>query len=629
MKKLSGIFVFLILAALDGAAQVHFEEVAILSGIDHYTYPFPDFLIGSMAGGAAWLDYNNDGWEDLYLTGCVGFDKLYENLGDGNFQDVTIVSGIQAITNGIATTGVSTFDYDQDGFEDILILTDSLQQNLLLKNAGNGSFTDVADQAGLTDISFAASATLGDYDQDGWVDIYVVNWRDGTVGAPWENGYPDRLYHSNGDGTFTDVTQIQQLWSDRGCGLAAAFSDFDVDGDVDLLLANDFGQFQWADENRLDRNDQGVLVEQSEEMKFNIGMNAMCMVGGDFDEDLDLDYYITNIASNVLLRNDVDSFYNVASIAGVESEHNYIDTVAAFNEGGHIEDSWSWGSAFFDYDNDTYLDLFVSNGSYIQHGVFKPDENRLFRNINASGTFQDVSELTTTADSVSNRGCAMADFDHDGDMDLIAVVTDTVGGFARTLLLKNVGGNDQNWLELSLTGTNSNIDAFGTIVYLHFNGRILMRDIDSGGSSYMSHHSKVIHFGLADNEVIDSVVINWPNGLREVIGQLAVNQRVEVVEGQGVLITRIEEDVADQESQILIYPNPSKYNIWVRTNFRTKGYKILDRTGRLVMENYFEGGFSKSNFKLNLTNFSSGVYLLQTFTANGVYTSKIVVTSAQ
>jgi hypothetical protein len=582
-------------------AQTYFEDDAINAGIDHFSSYLTIIpgTIGSqgqaMGGGVAWLDVDNDGWEDLYLPGGQEPDQLCLNNQDGTFIDISVSSGIHTATVGVETMGVSCADIDRDGDVDIIVTTTQIQPNLLFLNNGNGTFSEAGEAAGITDLAASQGVSCGDYDQDGWIDLYFTAWRVMDEFVFVNEAYYDRLYHNNGDGTFSDVTQLGPLWTNLGCGLASVFSDFDLDGDADLLVANDFGLDEWTDPNQIYSNENGVFSNVTDMMDFGLDMHAMGVSVGDFDEDNDFDYYITNIDTNALMRNDGMVFTNVVVDAGVESDSPVIG-----QPGQPGEESWSWGTVFFDYNHDTYLDLFSSNG-FITFGGF--DQCRLFENNAANGTFTDVSIVTGMSNEQINRGCAVADYDHDGDLDMFIVTMDTVDGTSRSQLMKNVGATE-NWIEFDLIGTYSNVDALGSVVQLSVDGRHLLREVDSGGSSFLSHHSPIVHFGLAQYAMVDSVTITWPNGNSQKLYDVSTNQRLQVQET--IDPTSVLGMLAGNEW--IVYPNPSNGLLFVKTAPKhDETYHVRDSSGRLMLTGMILG--RSDNHLVDIRSLEAGIYL--------------------
>lgn len=582
-------------------AQVTFTDVAQASGIDHFS-AFPSIVPGTpgvpgqaMAGGVAWLDFNNDGWEDLYITGGRNSDKLYLNNQDGTFTDHSLISGIHSETETIETYGVACADVDRNGYIDIVVSTEPDHPNLLFLNNGDGTVTESAAIAGIADIGATMGISIGDYDQDGWSDIYVCGWRKvNEFGSGLQEADADRLYHNNGDGTFTDVTVDQQMYSNVGCGLAGVFSDFDMDGDRDFLLANDFGGAPWTDENQLYANDNGTFSNVTQATGFGLGINAMGIAVGDYDEDGDFDYYITDIDTNALMRNDGAFFNNVVVQAGVESSEPVI---------GQISDPstrcWSWGTVFFDFDHDTYVDLLCANGN-ISYGGF--DQTRMYRNMDATGVFEDVSIAVGIADSEINRGCAIADYDHDGDMDIALATQDTIGG-AHRFKLMNHGGVNGNWLQVQLETTTSSPQALGALISVYVDGRTLLREVDSGGSSYLSHHSTIAHFGLGSYTQIDSVVVGWPSGNVETYTGVVVNER-------SILTESIVTAIGNMESDIRVYPNPTHGTLYVISESNMfERFRLYSMEGRLITKGNLNKNSNNEHVIVD-ADLRSGIYVL-------------------
>lgn len=516
-----------------------FTEVSQLAGINHFIYS--PSLIG---GGCAFFDYNNDGWLDIYIVGGLNQDKLYRNNGDGSFTDVAASAGLYA-AGLFYTQGVVTGDIDNDGNRDIFVTTlgdnnDWAEpvRNILYRNNGNGTFTDIAAFAGLTDSTWSVSASMGDYNLDGYLDIYVGNYVAQTafIRHPISNeiigfahtGFEDYLYLNNGNNTFTQIAPQLQT-NNAGTTLATAFSDFDNDSDMDIYVANDFGE--WVIPNVLYRNEYPLdsFTDVSAASGANAGIYGMGIAVGDYNEDGNLDYYITNIGRNVLYQNNGNgTFSDVTDSAGVINTYTPDSLFTT-----------SWGTAFFDYDNNTWLDLFVSNGQIpavdiIATGV--KDPHKLFRN-NMDGTFTDVSALEGVSDSTKGRGFATGDYDNDGDLDMLVACTHQFqnGAGTKVLLYRNDQANGNHWLKVNVQGTVNAHDAFGTRIEVYAGGRKWLREID-GGSSHASQNSSTAHFGLGSYAQIDSLVVIWLGGNRFTLYNLTADQTLTIIEnGQSIV----------------------------------------------------------------------------------------------
>ena len=444
-----------LLSLVSKSSAQTFTEVTSAIGIHHAaTSPF------EMGGGVAVFDYDGDGDEDLYFTGGDDPDQLYANDGTGNFTDVSLSAGFRTTTDATQSMSVMTADLDNDGFRDLFIGTLFRQPNYLFKNNGNGTFTDITVSSGFIDSTWSHGVAFGDYDLDGYLDMYFTSYvyqggitydSAGVVNGYDHTCYTNRLYHNNGNFTFTEVTNAYQV-QDTGCALAVVFTDFDGDRDVDLYLANDFGEFVVP--NKFWRNDYPAgppWPEISTAIGADQEMYSMGIAVGDYDHDLDLDYYVTNIGRNLLLQNDgTGNFTDQTTQAGVEN---------TFVRPGEFVTSWA--TEFMDYDNDTWDDLFVANGRIItfpfnQTGDYDPD--KLYRN-NGDGTFSDVGLSLGFADTNRTRGAGVLDMDGDGDLDIVLGIIQRFVSFEDSAkVFRNDASGTNHWLRVQVQGTVNNRD---------------------------------------------------------------------------------------------------------------------------------------------------------------------------
>lgn len=503
-KTISFIFILSIWSAIP--AQT-FREISKQIGLN--TYCLDETIMG---GGVAFFDYNQDYYPDLFVIGGERANVLFQNNWDGTFSNVSTQAGIELRNK--KTMGVAVGDIDNDGDADLFITTAKDQANVLLENQGDGTFRDISEKAGITDVSWSTSATFGDFNKDGLIDIYVNNYAE-FESYPFEQNInqcsPNFLYQNLGDNQFVNVAEDLGV-ADAGCGLAVAFTDCDGDLDTDLYVANDFGLTFEA--NALYFNQYPKAFEEA---SFAIGMdfriNAMGIAIGDFDEDGDFDYYTTNIADNLLSES--------------VNESRFFREVAIPKEVGN-PDGTSWGTAFLDYNHDTYLDLIVANGQVIA-ADFQNNENRLFQS-NDQYFFEDISQIAGLADTTRCRGLSISDYDLDGDLDfLFGVVSPTEQSDFQTLFYKNELEDAQNWIKINLQGTASNRDGYGSHLRIVLGDRNLIREAD-GGSSYLSHSSKEVHFGLGKHDVIDSLIISWPSGQQDIYTHIRSNQNLLAIE---------------------------------------------------------------------------------------------------
>ena len=482
----------------------------------------------AIQAGAAFFDFNGNGQPDLFLTNANGPNALYRNNGDGTFTDVADKAGV---TDSLEITiGVACADYDNDGNCDLL--ETRIGGLKLLHNNGDGTFSDVTKYAGLEVEEYhPASAVWADFDGDGFLDLYVTSWIDGDLPsirgkslaqlrqefAPLARNH--RLFHNNGDGTFRDVTHLLGQSSVHGAGLAAGFLDYDDDGRPDLYVVNDFGQF--ISPNSLYRNtgpsaDFWSFKDVGAQARVDAAIDGMGLAVGDYDGDSRLDMFVTNMGDNILYRNQGgEIFEDKTSAAGVGR--------------GEIlgEHSVGWGTAFLDFDNDGLLDIYFAAGRLHPPmnaaGQYLPDQpNALFHN-RGDGTFLDVSKQTASDHNGCARGLAVADIDGDGFLDLLVANLDQP-----PVLLKN-SGNDNRWLEVQLVGLQSNRDGIGARLTLTAGGSRQIREIQSG-TSFLSQHSLVAHFGLGRHQRVDELQIRWPSGIVQTLTDLPVNRMITVTE---------------------------------------------------------------------------------------------------
>ncbi|TML01299.1 MAG: CRTAC1 family protein [Actinobacteria bacterium] len=483
-----------------------FEDVTVQAGLDT---TIGQSMCGAWAAGAAWGDVDGDGDLDLYVPRGTDPAQLWINDGAGHFTEEAVARGVD--DHGASGLGAVFADYDNDGDQDLYVANDG--PNRLYQNDGTGHFSDVAESAGVVSLTDDVSATWGDYDNDGYLDLYVVSNSPCLPPLFYEQ---DHLFHNEGDGTFTDQTSLLPAASTFGAGFQAAWFDYDGDGDQDLYLAND----RWGpspDANHLWRNDGPGLdgtwrfADVSTDSRTGYFINSMGIAVGDFNRDLNLDFAISNIKGNLLARNEGGgSFTEVASTAGVERPFQRADL-----------HSITWGLAFADLNLDGWEDLLVAAGALTDR---QNQPNEVFTAA-GDGTFLDLSALSGADDPGSGRGVAIADYDRDGRLD--AYVVNRLGS---PILYRNATSTSGHWLEVDLTGTNSNRDGCGARLFLTAGGARQLREVFCGSVGLSSGSDTVAPFGLGAAGRVDRLVIEWPSGQRQVLRNLAANRLIAVVE---------------------------------------------------------------------------------------------------
>ena len=464
--------------------------------------PFKQFEDGYMAIGQAWGDYDNDGWVDLYVTGNLDENVLYRNNQDGTFSISPLSRHVQL--SAAMSGGAVWVDYDNDGWPDLYVLNHG--PNTLFRNVRGVAFVDVTAFSGVGDIGKGTTAAWGDYDNDGYLDLFVVNWSCYPKCDPIDHTQArDKLYHNNGDGTFSDVSQSLVYEKSLGSGFAASFVDYDNDGDLDIYVVNDalknpIGNVLW-------QNDGSGCIhwcwhDVSAETGTDLEINGMGIAVGDYDNDLDLDLYLSNMVNPMaLLQNQgMQAFEDVARESGV--------AVSPTNALG-------WGTAFFDYDNNGWLDLYLATTGYVHFegdeppmGIHFDYPNYLFQN-QGNGQFVDVSPASWIDHPQPSMGLATADYDQDGWVDFV------LGNWNEGYRLYQntaVSGRGNHWLTLKLVGAYPiNRDAVGARAYVtDSEGNVQMQEVKIG-SSLGAGNETALHFGLG-TATVAKIMIRWSNG---------------------------------------------------------------------------------------------------------------------
>lgn len=533
----------------DAAASALFERVSLAaSGISwkHVSGRSPESYLPETTGaGCAFLDFDNDGWMDIYLVNsgkCDFYDPqpplrnaLYRNNRDGTFTDVTEKAGVAGGGYGM---GIAVGDYDSDGWPDMYVT--QYGRSILYRNNGNGTFTDVTEKSGVAAPGWATSAVWFDYDNDGKLDLFVCNFVEFSKGTnkfcgseQYEHYYcvprvypPSRswLFHNNGDGTFTDVSKeagIGQMLS-KAWGVVA--TDVNNDGWMDLFVSNDtLANALFINNHKGGFNevglDSGVAYSADGRVRSGMGVDS-----ADYDEDGWQDLFVTNVDQemySVYNNNHDETFDDVAESTGMARVTRQMS---------------GWGIKSFDYDNDGKLDLFIANGHPDDHiekhsnGVSYKEPLLLFHN-NGHG-LEDVSANAGSvfSERFAARGMAVGDFNNDGAIDVLIAINN-----GAPLLLKNVAARGNHWLGLKLVGKKANRDAIGARIVWHVEG-VKRSRLKVGGGSYLSSHDPRMVIGLGKMEKLDRLEIHWPLPSEhvDVLTDLPMDRYITVVEGAGI-----------------------------------------------------------------------------------------------
>ena len=540
-----------------------FREVAEEVGLKfhHFTGAIGEFYMPEIMGaGVALFDYDNDGDLDVYLIQGTTFDpaqdprstkfppsagwkpgnRLFKNLlsetGKLQFVDVTEKAGIGHVGYGM---GVAVGDYDNDGFQDLYVT--NFGRNVLYHNNGDGSFTDVTAKAGVDDARWSTSAAWVDYDRDGRLDLFVANYLDFTVkgnkhcfASTGERDYctpkmyqpvPARLFHNRGDGTFEDVTEAAGIGAALGPGLGVVCAEFNGDGWPDIYVANDGAAAHLWINQRDGTFKEMSLVSGTAYSADGLPQAGMGVTAGDFDGDGDEDIFKTNLThegANLYVNDGRGNFYDASAEFGL--------LLPTFPYTG-------FGTEWFDYDNDGRLDLFIANGAVNRIESLRDEpypfgqQNQLFHNEGEGKKFREMTNVAGPAFAISevSRGAAFGDIDNDGAVDIVVANNN---GPVRLLLNQSRSLNRNHWLLVRLEASHGNRFGMGALVEVRQRGRKLLRRAHTD-SSYLSANDIRVHFGLGVDAKIEELIVHWPHGKHEYWDKIQADRIVTIRQGSG------------------------------------------------------------------------------------------------
>lgn len=492
-----------------------FEEVGLSAGLvhEHGFLPEEDDLLLELTllvAGVAAGDYDRDGWVDLYITqGDIGKNFLYRNMGNGTFMDVAQEAGVadtlpaSSLQEDTAaqSSGATFADYDGDGWLDLLVNgISNADSPILFRNNQDGTFSDVTAQAEIPTIFQTMSSSFADYDKDGDLDFLITHWTN--------NQQKKRLFMQNANNTFTDVSADAGIEPTIMNGFTPNFADINSDGWLDILMAADFNTSQVflsdADGTFTNITDKDIIND-------DFGMGAAV---GDYDNDGDLDWFVTSIFDHTFENPEVDGnrLYNNDG-TGVFSD---VTGFSRTRDGG-----WGWGACFADFNNDGFLDIFQTNGYTGDHnpdfGVYINDRSRLFVNLQ-DGSFTNQAALRGVDGDHQGRGVVCFDYDRDGDIDILVA-----NNRSRIRLYENRGLQSQHWLHVRLEGEGANSEAIGARIYATINGKTQMRELRAG-SNYLSQNPVVAYFGLGQAAIVDELRVVWPSGAERTLQDVTADQ---------------------------------------------------------------------------------------------------------
>ena len=621
------IFVIIAVSSSNAFSQFRFEDATASAKIHQTSIP-----MGDIGGGVVVLDVNNDGWEDLYLPGTLGPDKLYLNQKDGTFQDIadSIFASHEYFSR--FTHGGVAFDYNSDGFTDLFEVC--RRDDLLWKNNGDGTFSNTSKIANIQesfDENISNGVTFGDMDGDGDNDIYVARWMKSIEVKPdsfgisryYLHGFPNHLYVNNDDGTFVEKA-ISFGVDNLGTSNVATMFDYDKDGDLDILLGNDFGMVLLPNEVYQNQFAQTGVVSfnpVAKELGLDLPIYSMTVTPNDFDNDGDFDFHYTSIGAEYLMKNENGKFSNVAQQLGFQKHVTPADL--------ETPSPVTWTALYSDFDNDGRSDVFVVHG-YLMININTRPGNELdtsrFYHQQPDGTLKDVTLTNGVVTDIRGRGAAVFDYDRDGRLDIIMGSINRIPGVntADFRLFHNITPVDpsRNWVQIQCLATTTAREAIGTTVEVWCKGKRYINQINSGGGM-SSGNSLILHFGVADATIADSIILYWPMSKdmhRQVdrYYNVLLNRQITYQEQPRSSVS----DTIGNEKMFTLYPSVTSKSISISgaDNYALTSYQIVNLLGEVVLE--ISG--RKPTVELLVSTVPPGSYFVKINSTRGQYILRFI-----
>jgi len=558
--------------------DILFSDISAAAG-------FTDAIHGE---GVCIIDFDNDGLEDVFIAGANDQNRLYRNNGNMLFTEVSATAGIAQ--TGHSRLAISS-DFDNDGLMDLLLGSHE-EPARLFRNNGDWTFTEISTEAGVLTDGDARGGAWFDHDSDGLLDLYMGNL-----------GSSNMLYRNNGDNTFTNIApDVNAQGPSPSLVLGLAIFDYDRDGDDDIFMAQDGFQGNML----LQRQASGIYYDVSDEAGVVLPVQGMGVGVGDYNRDGFFDVYTTNLDESTLLRNNGDgTFTDVTILAGV----------------GDLPNHMGWGTFFFDSDNDGLLDIYNNNQSN-----FGGLPNTFYHN-NGDGTFEDLSSPSGLMSYNNGIGSSYGDLDNDGDLDIVLGGRPAAAGNLK--LFRNDTDDPHHWLQISLQASGANRFAIGAILELFSDGTV-QTSMVSGGAGYVSQNSLRQHFGLGLSTSVDSLVVSWPDGLRETFFDLAIDSHLVLVEGTTTGISTNGENTAPPTFfHGQNYPNPFNPSTLISFSIPETGHvslTVFDVLGRRV-ETLVDGSLQRGlhTVEFGSVDLPSGVYISRLQTGNNVSVRRMLL----